>query len=168
VTTIGVLRTSLSAVAAALRACADTVDELVRAVEEPQPGLQRHADAWPDFMSTTLAARYCGYKTTGGLRKARLDGKIRPSGKRGGAGSWTWARADLDAFLRGHGPTAAPSVETSTSAPASASARTAEPARSPVERGRRGPTRRRPTPETEAALRRIDEMMRQARKRPPE
>jgi hypothetical protein len=55
-------------------------------------------------MFTKLAATYCGYKTTSGLRKAHLDGKVFPVGRRGGVGSSTWARADLDRFLRGEVP----------------------------------------------------------------
>jgi hypothetical protein len=38
------------------------------------------------------------------LRKAHLDGKVFPVGRRGGVGSSTWARADLDRFLRGELP----------------------------------------------------------------
>ncbi len=139
-TTTAALRTSLTAIAAALRACADTVDCLARTVEEPSSVLERQVAFWPDFMSTSLAARYCGYKTTGALRKARLDGKIRPSGKRGGAGSWTWARADLDAFLRGHAPTSTPRANASTIAPTSTFA-------------------------SEDALRRIHDIAREAHKR---
>ena len=42
-----------------------------------------------------------GFKTTGALRKAKLEGRIAPVGRRGGTGTWMWSRDDLDRFLRG-------------------------------------------------------------------
>lgn len=100
------LSASLTAVAAALRACAETVDSLaLTAASRQSASPAAQADNWPDLMSTSVAARYCGYKTTGGLRKAHFDRKVFPTGRRGGVGSWTWARADLDRFLRGGEPT---------------------------------------------------------------
>ena len=36
------------------------------------------------FFTTADAARYCGYRTTGALRKAAMLGRIKPVGRRGG------------------------------------------------------------------------------------
>src|SRR5262249_22104861 len=56
---------------------------------------------YPPLLTTTHAAKYCGFKTTSALRKAHLEGKIFPAGRRGGRGTWMWRRVDLDAFLCG-------------------------------------------------------------------
>jgi hypothetical protein len=56
------------------------------------------------YLCTTEAARYCGFKTSGGLRKAYLDGRVYPSGRRGGRGTWMWDKTQLDRFLRGESP----------------------------------------------------------------
>ena len=53
------------------------------------------------FLTTREATAYCGFKTTAALRKARLESRIAPAGRRGGSGTWVWAREDLDRFLRG-------------------------------------------------------------------
>ena len=37
-------------------------------------------------MTTAEAARYCGFKTTAAIRKALLDGRLVPLGRRGGTG----------------------------------------------------------------------------------
>ena len=55
----------------------------------------------PRYMTTRQAADYCGFKTTGAMRKARREGRVRPVGRRGGRGTYMWDRLDLDAFLRG-------------------------------------------------------------------
>lgn len=55
----------------------------------------------PQYLTTSNAARYCGYKNSEGLRKARRSGKVHPVGRRGGDGPWMWDVAELDAFLRG-------------------------------------------------------------------
>lgn len=59
---------------------------------------------FPSLMTTSHAARYLGYRTTGALRKAHLEKRIFPVGRRGGRGTWMWAVADLDRFLRGEPP----------------------------------------------------------------
>ena len=51
------------------------------------------------FLTTADAARYCGYRTTGALRKAAMEGRIEPVGRRGGTGTLMWRRGDLDHFL---------------------------------------------------------------------
>ncbi len=56
------------------------------------------------LLTTRDAAAYCGFKTTGALRKARLEGRIWPAGRRGGTGTWMWGREELDRFLRGEAP----------------------------------------------------------------
>jgi hypothetical protein len=52
-------------------------------------------------MTTTAAARYCGFKTSAAIRKAMLDGRLIPIGRRGGTGTYMWSRLSLDAFLAG-------------------------------------------------------------------
>src|SRR5579872_3498631 len=59
------------------------------------------APGWPPYLTTAEATRYCRFKTTGALRKAAREGRIRPEGRRGGKGTWMWAREELDAFLFG-------------------------------------------------------------------
>lgn len=61
-------------------------------------------EGFPPLMTTRVAAVYCGYKTTGALRKAFMEGRVRPAGRRGGRGSYMWAREELDRFLRGDPP----------------------------------------------------------------
>jgi hypothetical protein len=53
------------------------------------------------YLSTREASLYCGFKTTGALRKALLEGRIRAVGRRGGTGTLMWERGELDRFLRG-------------------------------------------------------------------
>jgi hypothetical protein len=31
------------------------------------------------FLTTAMAAVYCGFRTTGAIRKARLEGRLRPA-----------------------------------------------------------------------------------------
>ena len=57
------------------------------------------------YLTTAEAAEYCGYKTPGALRKAKLEGRIKPAGRRGGGnGAMSWSVDDLDAFMRGEAP----------------------------------------------------------------
>ena len=53
------------------------------------------------FMTTTEAARYCRFVTSGGLRKAWYAKLVFPSGRRGGKNILIWQRGELDRFLRG-------------------------------------------------------------------
>jgi hypothetical protein len=53
-------------------------------------------------MTTAAAAVYCGFRSASALRKAKLEGRVRPAGRRGGRGTWMWAREELDRFLRGN------------------------------------------------------------------
>lgn len=53
------------------------------------------------LMTTSEASVYCRFKTTGALRKARLEGRIRSYGRRGGTGTLMWEQSELDRFLRG-------------------------------------------------------------------
>src|SRR5688572_3986214 len=55
-----------------------------------------------DLLTTAEAAAYCGFKSSSTLRKAKMDGRLTPVGRRGGRGTWMWRRADLDGFLAGH------------------------------------------------------------------
>ena len=52
-------------------------------------------------MTTSEAARYCGFKSTAAIRKALRDGRLVPLGRRGGSGTYMWSRHALDAFLAG-------------------------------------------------------------------
>jgi hypothetical protein len=153
------MKASLTAVVTALRACAETVEALARTLDSSREDRSPASatDQWPELMSTSVAARYCGYKTTSGLRKAHLDKKVFPVGRRGGAGSWSWARADLDRFLRGGAPAAGQDV--STRMPSEPPPRS-ESERRPPERERRPTAKRRHSPATEAALARIREIAR--------
>ncbi len=58
-------------------------------------------DDRPRFLTTRAAALYCGFKTTSALRKAKLEGRIKAAGRRGGRGTWMWNREELDRFLCG-------------------------------------------------------------------
>jgi hypothetical protein len=40
------------------------------------------------LLTAREAMVYCGFKTTGALRKAAREGRIRPAGRRGGTGTW--------------------------------------------------------------------------------
>jgi hypothetical protein len=93
-----------------IRACSAALEQLAAALEtqsvsRPTPATSN--SSWPDMMTTSVAARYCGFKTTSGLRKARLDGRVTPAGRRGSRGSLTWAKAELDRFMCGIAPPAA-------------------------------------------------------------
>jgi hypothetical protein len=68
-------------------------------VADPRGGLVEST-----FLTTAEAARYCGYQTTGALRKAAMMGRIKPAGRRGGTGTLMWRRSDLDHYLSS-GPT---------------------------------------------------------------
>ena len=169
-----------SAVAVALRACAAALEQLAVSIEQPTREDPRdHGEppgscSWPEVMSTRLAASYCGYKTSSALRKAHLDGKVFPVGRRGGVGSLTWSRADLDTFLRGgrlveeedrhldaadaHGSTSGGATPTPMNSHAPLAAERA------FRRGRGvSPERRKLSPAVEASLRRLEEIGRPPR-----
>ena len=156
------LSASLTAVAAALRACAETVDSLaVMAASRQSASPAAQADKWPDLMSTSVAARYCGYKTTGGLRKAHFDRKVFPTGRRGGVGPWTWARADLDRFLRGGERSVERNSHDAVSKHVDQRTSNPVPTQQPPKPERRVTgKRRRPSPHVEDALRRLKEIVR--------
>ncbi len=90
-----------------IRACSAALEQLAAALETQsvsRPTAATSNSSWPDMMTTSVAARYCGFKTTGALRKARLDGRVTPAGRRGSRGSLTWAKAELDRFMCGRPP----------------------------------------------------------------
>jgi hypothetical protein len=58
-------------------------------------------DAAKPFLTTREATVYCGFKTAGALRKAKLEGRIVPAGRRGGRGTFMWSRETLDRYLHG-------------------------------------------------------------------
>jgi hypothetical protein len=178
-----------SSIAGALRACAAALEQLAVAVEQStreQPTREgaiapREIDrgsSWPAVMSTKVAASYCGYKTASALRKAHLDGKVFPVGRRGGVGSLTWSRADLDGFLqleprasegdRQRAPRVdAPEAHDSTSGDPASSPRgaAAQPSAEIEDRRSRGsrPQRRKLSPAVQAALRKVHEIADKAR-----
>ena len=53
------------------------------------------------YLTSAEAALYCGFKTIGGIQQAVRRGKLKPAGRRGGTGTYVFAREDLDAFLTG-------------------------------------------------------------------
>jgi hypothetical protein len=53
------------------------------------------------YLTCAEAATYCGFKTIGGIQQAVRRGKLKPAGRRGGTGTYVFAREDLDAFLTG-------------------------------------------------------------------
>lgn len=58
-----------------------------------------------DAMVTTReAAELCGFKTPSAIRKACLEGRLRPVCKRGGRGTWMWRVSDLRRFINGLPP----------------------------------------------------------------
>lgn len=86
----------------AFEQCASAFQQLAAAVDalprvEP---VEKSAGQWPDLMPTSVAAKYCGFKTGAALRKARLEGRLSAVARRGGTGPWMWERAALDRFLR--------------------------------------------------------------------
>jgi hypothetical protein len=50
------------------------------------------------------AARYRGFNTPSAIRKAHMEARIFPVSRRGGKGTWVYAVADLDRFMRGEPP----------------------------------------------------------------
>jgi hypothetical protein len=78
------------------QACAELVDPAFRA----DPTLAAYAATKP-FLTTREATAYCGFKTAGALRKAKLEGRIAPAGRRGGIGTLMWSREALDRYLQG-------------------------------------------------------------------
>lgn len=53
------------------------------------------------YLTTLEAAIYCGFRTTGAIRKAVKDGRLVSAGRRGGNGMHVFLRAELDRFLTG-------------------------------------------------------------------
>src|SRR5262252_3973282 len=80
---------------------AEGTDPPMTEIPQPAPPSSRRSIC---FIPTSAAARYCGFKTTGALREARLEGRVAPIGRRGGTGPWMWAIDDLNRFLRGEPP----------------------------------------------------------------
>jgi hypothetical protein len=91
--------------AAALRECAEAIMKIACVLQASAArycaATTNPRDAWPTLMTTATAARYCGFRTAGAIRKAHLEGRLSPAGRRGGVGAWMWARSELDAFLCG-------------------------------------------------------------------
>lgn len=82
----------------------DVVREELHAFVQQDSGRSksvRPAAASDTPMTTVEASRYCGFKTTAAIRKALLDGRLAPLGRRGGTGTYMWSRQALDAFLAG-------------------------------------------------------------------
>lgn len=57
---------------------------------------------WPPTMTAATAARYCQC-TVEAINKARREGVLAPAGQRGGNGAITYARTELDRWMRGQG-----------------------------------------------------------------
>jgi hypothetical protein len=56
------------------------------------------------YLTTREAAIYCAFKTTGAIRKAVMEKRLVPAGRRGGTGTLMFRVEDLDAFLEGRKP----------------------------------------------------------------
>lgn len=54
-----------------------------------------------ELMTTAQAAKYCGFKTSSAIRKAKMEGRLKSAGKRGGIGTFMYRRTVLDQFLMG-------------------------------------------------------------------
>ena len=90
-------RTRTAAFAA--QACSERFDPGVR-----RPTATRHLPTTKPFLTTREATAYCGFKTAGALRKAKLEGRIAPAGRRGGTGTLMWSREALDRYLQSNAP----------------------------------------------------------------
>ena len=53
------------------------------------------------YLTTREAAAFCGFKTTGAIRKALLERRLTAAGRRGGRGTWMFAIEELERFLLG-------------------------------------------------------------------
>ena len=79
--------------------------------QERVPRKSEGMDLNKPFLTTAEAARYCGFKTAGGLRKAKHDGHVHPAGRRFGTKTLIWRKDDLDRYLLGLPPAAGDGVE---------------------------------------------------------
>lgn len=70
--------------------------------QEPRKGDDMNLNK--PFLTTREAARYCGFKSAGGLRKAKHDGRVHPAGRRFGTKTLMWRKDDLDRYLLGLPP----------------------------------------------------------------
>ncbi|MBK8695067.1 MAG: helix-turn-helix domain-containing protein [Deltaproteobacteria bacterium] len=59
------------------------------------------------YYTTAEAAEFCRFRTTGAIRKAVKEGRLRSVGPRGGHGTHIFLREELDRFMRGGVPDAA-------------------------------------------------------------
>lgn len=73
----------------------------LRGVRRSTPPEMMSFPVGKDLLTTAEAARYCSFRTLGGLRKAWYDLLVFPAGRRGGRRSLMWNRQELDRFLRG-------------------------------------------------------------------
>jgi hypothetical protein len=60
------------------------------------------------LLTTRQAAEFCAFKTAGAIRKAVMEGRLNPVGRRGGRGTMVFRREDLEAFMLGRTPRAIP------------------------------------------------------------
>lgn len=51
------------------------------------------------LLTTPAAAKYCGFRSCSGLRKASRRGLVKPAGRRGHTGPFVWDVDELDRFL---------------------------------------------------------------------
>ena len=77
------------------QSCAERIDPAFR------PHTFIAYDTTKPFLTTREAAAYCGFRTSSALRKAKLEGRIVPAGRRGGTGTLMWSREALDRYLQG-------------------------------------------------------------------
>jgi hypothetical protein len=70
---------------------ADTLDEpALRPREGSDHDGVRDVPANVRFLTTPAAAKYCGFRSCSGLRKASYRGLVKPAGRRGRTGPFVW------------------------------------------------------------------------------
>lgn len=62
------------------------------------------ADTTEGYFTTAAAARYLAFRSTSAIRKAVMESRLRPVGRRGGVGPHLFTREELDRFARGDPP----------------------------------------------------------------
>ena len=71
---------------------------LLRTDKEAVPSVAVNGE---EYLTTTEAAKYCRFRTPGGLRKAWHALLVFPCGRRGGRNMLLWEKKELDRFCRG-------------------------------------------------------------------
>jgi hypothetical protein len=78
---------------------AEHIDTRVRRSRKPRRDDVPEVPANARLLTTPAAARYCGFKSSSGLRKASKRGEVNSVGRRGGTGPLVWSVEELDRFM---------------------------------------------------------------------